>query len=66
MEELVPMIWEIIGAGIKRVDATHIACVIYSGCDLIITTDDERLIYKDNSITIISPKDMIYVMEGLR
>ena len=47
MEELVPMIWEIIGAGIKRVDATHIACVIDSGCDLIITTDDERLIYRN-------------------
>ena len=66
MEELMPMIREIMDAGIKRADATHIACAIDSGCDYLITTDDRMLKYKDNRITIIIPNDMLYIMEGLR
>ena len=66
MEELMPMIREIMDAGIKRADATHIACAIDSGCDYLITTDDRMLKYKDNRITIITPNDMLYIMEGLR
>lgn len=66
MEELMPMIREIMDAGIKRADATHIACAIDSGCDYLVTTDDRMLKYKDNRITIITPNDMLYIMEGLR
>jgi predicted nucleic acid-binding protein len=66
MEELMPMIREIMDAGIKRADATHIACAIDSGCDYLITTDDRMLKYKDNRTTIITPNDMLYIMEGLR
>ena len=66
MDELMPMIQEIMGSGIKHADATHIACAIDSGCDCLITTDDRMLRYKDDRITIISPNDMLYIMEGLR
>ena len=65
MDELMPMIRGIMAAGIKRADATHIACAIDSGCDYLITTDDRMLKYRDDRIKIITPGDMLYVMEGL-
>ncbi len=60
MEELMPMIREIMDAGIKRADATHIACAIDSGCDYLITTDDRMLKYKDDRITIKHPQTICF------
>ena len=66
IEALKPMISEIMETGIKRADATHIACAIDSDCDYLITVDDRMLKYKDDRIKVISPNDMLYIMEGLR
>jgi len=49
--------------GIKPADATHIACAITAGCDYLITTDDRMLKFKDERIKIITPTDMVYIME---
>ena len=63
LESLQPLIKEIMAAGIKAADATHIACAISAGCDYLITTDDRMLKYKDERIKIITPTDMVYIME---
>lgn len=66
VDELLPMVRQIMDSGIKRADATHIACAIDSGCDYLVTTDDRMLKYRDDRIMIISPNDMLYIMEGVR
>ena len=58
-----PLIAEIVSTGIKAADATHIACAILSECDYLITTDDRMLKYRDPRIKIITPTDMVYIME---
>lgn len=62
-ESLRPLIDEIVATGIKSADATHIACAIKAGCEYLITTDDRMLKFKDPRIKIISPTDMLYVVE---
>ena len=34
-----------------------------SECDYLITTDDRMLKYRDPRIKIITPTDMVYIME---
>ena len=63
LDEIQPMVREIMATGIKPADAMHIACAIYSKCDYFITTDDRLLKYKDHRIKIISPTDMAYITE---
>jgi len=62
-ESLKPLIEEIVSKGIKTADATHIACAIKSDCDYLITTDYRMLKFKDPRIKMISPADMLYVVE---
>jgi len=63
LDSLQPLIRGIMAAGIKSADATHIACAISAGCDYLITTDDRMLKYKDERIRMITPTEMVYVME---
>ena len=62
-DNLRPLIAEIVSTGIKAADATHIACAILSGCDYLITTDDRMLKWRDPRIKIITPTEMVYIME---
>ena len=66
IEVLKPLISKIMSMGIKRADATHVACAIDAGCDYLITVDDRLLTFKDKQIKVITPNDMLYIMEGLR
>ncbi len=60
---LQPLIRGIMVSGIKGADATHIACAISSDCDYFITTDDRLLKFSDPRIKVITPTDMMYIME---
>jgi len=55
--EVIPLAEEIMESGIKRKDATHIACAIIMGSDYFITTDKRVLNYKTDKIKIINPID---------
>ena len=63
LESIQPLVKEIMASGIKSADATHIACAIRAECDYFITTDDRLLKFSDPRIKIISPTDMMYLME---
>lgn len=66
IETLKPMVSEIMKTGIKRANATHIACAIDAECNYLITVDDRMLKYKDDRTKVISPNDMLYIMEDLK
>lgn len=57
---------EIMGCGIKKKDAVHLACAIESECDYFLTTDDGILKRKDaiKQIVIINPVDFIILTES--
>ena len=63
IDSLKPLVEEIMSKGIKMPDATHIVCAIEGKCDYLITADDKMLKYKDPRIKIISPTEMLYLME---
>jgi len=46
---------EIMNTGIKKKDATHLACSIIANCDYFITTDKRVLKYVTDRIRIINP-----------
>ena len=50
--------------GIKDVDALHMACAVYAGCDYFVTCDDRMLKYKGGQISVIDPIDFIKIWEG--
>ena len=56
---------EVMQAGVKLKDASHVACAIVAKCDYLITTDKRLLKYKDNRIKIVSPMDFIRLWEAL-
>lgn len=58
-EEVQKLHEEIMKAGIKTMDAFHIASAIALGCDCFITTDDRILKYKDKRIRIMGPVQFI-------
>ena len=62
-ESFRPLVDEIVSAGIKPADAIHIACAIVSKCDYLITTDGRMLKFDDPRIKIITPTEMVYIME---
>lgn len=66
IDSLESLVSQIMNTGIKRADATHVACAIDAGCDYFITVDDRVLKYADDRIKVITPNDMLYVMEDLR
>jgi len=56
---------EVMLAGVKLKDASHVACAIVANCDYLITTDKRLLKYKDARISIVSPVDFIRIWEAL-
>jgi predicted nucleic acid-binding protein len=52
---------DIMQAGIKYADATHIACAILAECDYFITTDKRILKYQSDKIKLINPIDFEYM-----
>ena len=56
---------QIITAGVKTVDAYHVACAILAESDYFITTDDRVLKYKTNEITILDPIQFIKETEEM-
>lgn len=49
----------IIETGIKTLDAYHIACAIYAGCDYMLSVDDRLLKYQNDEIHLMNPIDFI-------
>jgi len=64
--EVIPLAEEIMQTGIKRKDATHIACAIIAGSDCFITTDKRVLNYKTDKIKIMNPIDFVKLWEGTK
>jgi predicted nucleic acid-binding protein len=60
-EEIILLRDKIMLSGIKKFDATHIACAIFSECDYFITTDYRLLKYKTDDIVIINPYEFLEV-----
>lgn len=56
---------KIMGAGLRPLDAYHVACAIFANCNYFITTDDKILKYKNPQITIFSPISFIGILEEL-
>ncbi|MCL2513461.1 MAG: hypothetical protein FWF08_06130 [Oscillospiraceae bacterium] len=52
---------KIINTGIKKKDATHLACAILAKCNYFITTDDRVLKYKTDEIEIVNPIKFIEI-----
>ncbi|MDR0220470.1 MAG: hypothetical protein LBI54_03570 [Lachnospiraceae bacterium] len=50
---------EIMETGIKRKDASHLACSIIAECDYFITTDDRVLKFNTKRIKVINPIDFV-------
>ena len=50
-----PLSGEIMKTGIKKKDATHLACSIIAGCDYFISTDKRVLNYKTDGVKIVNP-----------
>jgi predicted RNA-binding protein associated with RNAse of E/G family/predicted nucleic acid-binding protein len=65
-EEIETLSEEIIQTGVKKKDATHLACSIISGCDYFITTDKRVLNYKTEKIKIINPINFMEIWEEMK
>lgn len=50
---------QIMTTGLKRMDATHIACAILAECDYFLTTDDRVLKYHSDKIKVMSPCEFV-------
>ncbi|MBR1636019.1 MAG: type II toxin-antitoxin system VapC family toxin [Lachnospiraceae bacterium] len=59
IETIENMTEPIMKTGIKRLDAYHVACAIYSECDYFITVDDRLLKYQSEQIKLINPIEFI-------
>jgi predicted nucleic acid-binding protein len=53
-------------AGLRPVDALHLACAIEAGADYFVTTDDEILKYATAKIKITDPIQFVKVWEGAK
>jgi len=63
LEEVLRLATEIMGTGVKYMDASHIACSIIAKCDYLITTDKRLLKFKSDKINVINPIDFIRMWE---
>lgn len=54
----------IMETGLKRMDATHIACAILARCDCFLTTDDRVLKYRHDDIKGKSPCGFVLQYSG--
>jgi predicted nucleic acid-binding protein len=52
---------EVMETGIKKKDATHLACAIFAECDYFITTDKRVTNYATHKIKIVNPIDFIKI-----
>ena len=59
IEEIEELAQPIIETGIKTLDAYHIACAIYAGCDYMLSVDDRLLKYQNDEIHLMNPIDFI-------
>ena len=57
---------EIMQTGIKKKDATHLACAIIADCDYFITTDKRVLKYKADKMQIINPINFVMMWRDLQ
>lgn len=55
LDEIETLSAEIMQTGIKKKDATHLACSIIAECDYFITTDKRVTNYKTERIKIVNP-----------
>lgn len=55
---------EIMDIGIKRKDATHVACAIFGKADVFLTTDKRLLKFKTDEISLMDPMDFVKELEG--
>ena len=53
----------LLSKGIKQKDALHIACAVYAGCDVFLTTDKKLLKTPVLEIKIQSPMDFVMEIE---
>jgi len=60
-----PLSEEIMETGIKKKDATHIACSIIAKCDYFITTDRRVINYKTDKIKIVNPIEFAEIWRNL-
>ena len=60
-----PLSEEIMEAGIKKKDATHIACSVIAKCDYFITTDRRVINYKTDKIKIVNPIEFAEIWRNL-
>ena len=51
--------------GIKKKDATHIACSIIAKCDYFISTDRRVINYKTDKIKIVNPIEFAEIWRNL-
>jgi predicted nucleic acid-binding protein len=54
-DEIEKLADEIMQTGIKKKDATHLACSIIAECDYFITTDRRVINYKTDKMEILNP-----------
>ena len=62
-EEIEKIALEIKKTGIKKMDALHVACAIYSKAEYFLSTDDRLLKYKTDKIKVENPMTFIREME---
>ena len=62
-EEILKKADEIMHFGIKFYDAYHLACAIFSKCDVFLSTDRRLLRYQTNEIEIANPINFLKEME---
>jgi len=65
LSEIKTLSEEAMKTGIKKKDATHLACSIYSECDYFITVDKRVLNYKTDKIKIVNPIEFVKIWGGL-
>jgi len=63
LDEIEVLAGNIMQTGIKKKDATHLACAIIAKCDYFITTDKRVLNYKTDEIKIVNPISFVEVWE---
>lgn len=55
---------EIMETGVKFMDACHVACALFAGCDYFLSTDNRLLKYRNTEIRIVNLIDFLKEMEG--
>ena len=66
LNEIETLAGEIMQTGIKKKDATHLACALIANCDYFITTDKRVLKYRTDKMRIINPIDFLAVWRDLQ